>query len=57
MSDKKLVSEIAIGFLCLKFGKFGFINKELTIYRMHNAGQFTGADDIKRLELMINARK
>lgn len=57
VSDKKLVSEIAIGFLCLKFGKFGFINKELTIYRMHNAGQFTGADDIKRLELMINARK
>lgn len=55
-SSKRFVSEIAVQFLCLRFGKIGFIDEILTLYRMNNKGSYSGVKNIKQVEMQINAR-
>ena len=52
----RFISEIAIEFLCLKFGKIGFIDEVLTYYRISKNGSYSNADTVKRLEFQLNAR-
>ena len=51
MSNQKFISEIAIAFLCLRFGNLGFIDEILTIYRIHSCGSYSSANNIQKLEL------
>lgn len=56
-NQKKLVSEIAVGFHCVQYGKLAFINKQLTLYKIHDFGVWSGANSAQKLQLMLNARK
>ena len=56
-SQKGLVSEVAVSFYCAQHGKLAFIDKQLTLYKIHTFGVWSGANNSQRLDLMLNARK
>lgn len=48
---KNRLSEIALSFYLLKFGKIGYIDEPMSTYRIHGSGTFSGATYIeKRLQ-------
>lgn len=50
------LSEIALAFYLERFGKIGFIKENLSVYRQHTNGVWTGADKLKQLESGLAVR-
>jgi len=51
------LSEIALAFYLENFGKIGFIQEVMGVYRQHSAGVWTGSDRRAQLESALNIRR
>jgi glycosyltransferase involved in cell wall biosynthesis len=51
------VNEIAIAFYFDRFGRIGFIDREMSVYRQHASGVWTGSDRTEQLRSGLRARE
>ena len=51
------LNEIAMAFHFEKFGKIGFIDETMSVYRQHSQGLWSGSDDIRRLKSGLKVRQ
>ena len=50
------INEISLSFYLVNFGKIGYISEQLSVYRQHTQGIWTGADKAKQLESGLKCR-
>ncbi|MEZ5583666.1 MAG: glycosyltransferase [Candidatus Competibacteraceae bacterium] len=51
------LNEIAMAFFCEKFGKIGYLEQPMSVYRQHEGGLWTGKNRIEQLKSGLIGRK
>ena len=54
---KPRLTEMAVAFTALKFGKIGYINTPLTVYRVHEGSLWSGKNKLEQLKEGCEVRK
>lgn len=52
-----IVTEMAVGLHAQRYGKVGFINEKMSVYRQHPGGLWSGKDPRRAMEYRIKARE